>query len=94
MGEYLKSGNIPQDTYKVLSISRLTMYPLRTRFKKEIVAEFLPPAKLGKHDKVIIICDGMPGVPKKRPLLEFLSKKDFGLFIRAIAARGKVMGSF
>ncbi len=61
-----------------------------TRFAKEIVAEFLPPAcppkfrraKLGrarktKRQKVVIICSGAPGVPSKRGLVEFFSKKGF-----------------
>ena len=54
----------------------------RTRFKKEIVAEFLPPAqvlrgKKEKTSKVIIFCSGMPGVPSQRVLLESFSKKGF-----------------
>jgi pimeloyl-ACP methyl ester carboxylesterase len=52
----------------------------RTRFKKEIVAEFLPPTRLGKRQKVIILCDGMPSIPSKQPLVEFLSKKGFWVF--------------
>jgi pimeloyl-ACP methyl ester carboxylesterase len=52
----------------------------RTRFKKEIVAEFLPPARWGKKRKVIIPCDGMPGIPRKQPLVEFLSKKGYWVF--------------
>lgn len=54
------------------------MHTLRTRFKKEIVAEFLPPAK--KSDKVIILCSGMPSVPSKTDLMEFLSKKGYWVF--------------
>jgi len=48
----------------------------RTRFKNEIVAEFLPPARSGAH-KVIILCDGMPSIPRKQLLAEFLSKKGY-----------------
>lgn len=48
----------------------------RTRFKNEIVAEFLPPARSGAQ-KVIILCDGMPGIPRKQLLLEFLSQKGY-----------------
>ncbi len=54
------------------------MPTLRTRFKKEIVAEFLVPKK--HSDKVIIFCDGMPGVPNKRALLEFFVKKGYWVF--------------
>jgi pimeloyl-ACP methyl ester carboxylesterase len=52
----------------------------RTRFKNEIVAEFLPPARNGRKQKVIILCDGMPSIPKKQPLVEFLSAKGFWVF--------------
>ena len=54
------------------------MHALRTRFKKEIVAEFLPPRK--KSGKVIILCSGMPSVPSKPELMEFFSKKGFWVF--------------
>ena len=55
------------------------MYPYRTRFKKEIVAEFLPPARydLKKKQKVVILCDGAPGVPKNRSLVQFFAKKGY-----------------
>ena len=56
------------------------MHVSRTRFKKEIVAEFLPPAK--KSNKVIILCGGMPSYPgKKEDLMEFLAKKGYWTFI-------------
>jgi esterase/lipase len=45
----------------------------RTRFKKEIVAEFLPPLRAKKKQKLIILCDGMPSIPRKQPLAEFLA---------------------
>jgi esterase/lipase len=53
---------------------------LRTRFKTEIVAEFLPPTSRRHNDRVIILCDGMPSVPRKQPLSEFLSRKGFWVF--------------
>lgn len=49
----------------------------RTRFKNEIVAEFLPPVGKPKKQKVIILCDGMPSTPRKQPLMQFLSKKGY-----------------
>jgi pimeloyl-ACP methyl ester carboxylesterase len=49
----------------------------RTRFKKEIVAEFLPPLRAKKKQKLIILCDGMPSIPRKQPLAEFLAAKGF-----------------
>lgn len=48
---------------------------LRTRFKKQIVAEFLPPAK--PSDKVIILLAGAPSVPEKEELIRFLSKAGY-----------------
>jgi len=52
----------------------------RTRFKKEIVAEFLPPAKASKKQQVIILCDGMPSTPRKQPLMTFLAEQGFWVF--------------
>jgi alpha-beta hydrolase superfamily lysophospholipase len=52
----------------------------RTRFKKEIVAEFLPPAHASKQQKAIILCDGMPSIPRKQSLVEFLSRKGYWVF--------------
>jgi predicted alpha/beta hydrolase len=52
----------------------------RTRFKREIVAEFLPPARTLKKQRVIILCDGMPSVPRKQPLAQFLSQKGYWVF--------------
>ena len=52
----------------------------RTRFKKEIVAEFLPPARARKQDNVIILCDGMPSIPRKQALVEFLAGKGYWVF--------------
>jgi pimeloyl-ACP methyl ester carboxylesterase len=59
-------------------VQGVTMF--RTRFKKDIVAEFLPPTRSGKKRKVIILCDGMPSMPSKQPLIEFLSRKGFWVF--------------
>ena len=60
------------------------MHPYRTRFKKYIVAEFLPPrqarGKRHKQDRVIIFCPGLHGGPSSAPLLDFYSKKGFWAF--------------
>src|ERR1700722_13965166 len=53
------------------------MFLYRTRFKNEIVAEFLPSARKTRKDRVIILCDGMPGMPTKQGLARFLSRKGF-----------------
>ena len=52
----------------------------RTRFKKDIVAEFLPPRRSSTKQKVIILCDGMPSVPRKQPLAEFLADQGYWVF--------------
>ena len=52
----------------------------RTRFKGEILAEFLPPARARKKQRVIILCDGMPSAPRKQPLAEFLARKGYWVF--------------
>jgi pimeloyl-ACP methyl ester carboxylesterase len=52
----------------------------RTRFKKAIVAEFLPPARPRAKQRVILLCDGMPSMPRKQPLAEFLSQKGYWVF--------------
>ena len=56
------------------------MYTLRTRFAKDIVSEFLPPARPTKKQRVIILLDGAPSVPSKKSLIEYLSKKGFWVF--------------
>lgn len=53
------------------------MRTLRTRFKKQIVAEFLPPARKTKKQRVVIICAGMPGSGSNKEVVNFVSKKGF-----------------
>jgi dipeptidyl aminopeptidase/acylaminoacyl peptidase len=53
---------------------------LRTRLKRRIVAEFLPPLRGQKKQRVIILCDGMPSIPRKQPLMEFLAGKGYWVF--------------
>jgi alpha-beta hydrolase superfamily lysophospholipase len=55
----------------------VAVYIQRTRFKREIVAEFLPPARRSQQEKVILLCDGMPSMPRKQPLMEFLAQKGY-----------------
>jgi pimeloyl-ACP methyl ester carboxylesterase len=52
----------------------------RARFKNEIVAEFLPPARSPRKQRVILLCDGMPSIPRKQPLAEFLSQRGYWVF--------------
>lgn len=37
-------------------------------------------ARRSKKNNVIILCDGMPSVPRKQPLMEFLSRKGYWVF--------------
>jgi pimeloyl-ACP methyl ester carboxylesterase len=53
---------------------------LRTRFARHILTEFLPPARVRKIQRAIILCDGMPSIPRKQPLAEFLSAKGYWVF--------------
>ena len=55
-------------------------WAFRTRFKKEIVAEFLLPKRLLKKQKIIILCDGMPSMPRKQQLMAFLAAKGYWVF--------------
>lgn len=56
------------------------MQMYRTRFARDIVTEFLPPARSGNTQKAIILCDGMPSIPRKQSLSEFLSAKGYWVF--------------
>src|ERR1039458_104601 len=56
----------------------------RTRFKRQIVTEFLPPGQTRKVQKVIILCDGMPSIPRKQALAEFLAAKGYWLKVDVI----------
>jgi hypothetical protein len=53
-------------------------YVLRTRLKKEILAEFLPPNR--SSGKVIILFDGLPSVPAKKSVMEFFAKRGYWVF--------------
>jgi len=52
----------------------------RTRFSRDIITEFLPPARPAKIQRAIILCDGMPSIPRKQPLAEFLAGKGYWVF--------------
>jgi pimeloyl-ACP methyl ester carboxylesterase len=56
------------------------MQMFRTRFARDIVTEFLPPARAAKIQKAIVLCDGMPSMPRKQPLAEFLCSKGYWVF--------------
>lgn len=56
----------------------MATYALRTRFTKDIVAEFMIPRK--DTGNVVILCDGMPTMPRKHVVLEFFQKKGYWVF--------------
>ena len=59
------------------------MYPLRTWFKDEILSEFYPPylgAENRSSNKIIIFCDGAPGLPGSPNKLIYWSKKGYWVF--------------
>ena len=64
----------------------------RTRFKQQIVAEFLPPLRPRKTQKVIVLCDGMPSIPRKQPLMEFRAGKGFWVVYPGLSALSRGMG--
>jgi dipeptidyl aminopeptidase/acylaminoacyl peptidase len=68
------------------------MKPLRTRFAKDIVAEFLPPKK--KSQKVIIFLSGAPSVPRLSDTLNFYSQKGFWVFHPRYRGSWESEGSF
>ncbi|MDP2598779.1 MAG: prolyl oligopeptidase family serine peptidase [Candidatus Liptonbacteria bacterium] len=84
------------------------MHAFRTRFKKDIVAEFLPalpvPNRIegsrveGPHrkktNKVIIFCSGMPTVPAKAALIEFFAKKGYWFFFPRYRGTWESSGKF
>src|SRR5690348_16769776 len=52
----------------------------RARVKREIVVEFLLPERRRRKEKIIVICDGMPSMPRKQGLASFLAEKGFWVF--------------
>lgn len=65
----------------------------RTKFKKEIISEFLMPIKPSK--KVIILCGGMPSYPGRRnDLMEFLAKRGYWVFLPRYRGSWESGGSF
>lgn len=66
----------------------------RTRFAKDIVVEFLPPSRPRKRQSVIIFCDGMPGIPRKQPLSDWLAHKGYWVFYPRYRGAWESSGEF
>ncbi len=67
---------------------------LRTRFADDIVTEFLPGARLRKRQRVIIVCDGMPSIPRKQPLADWLAQKGYWVFYPRYRGSWESRGDF
>jgi pimeloyl-ACP methyl ester carboxylesterase len=57
------------------------MHLFRTRFKKDIVCEFLPPSRTTKKKRVIIVAPGMPGLPGNKDFAYEYAKKGYWVFM-------------
>ncbi|MCK5060020.1 MAG: prolyl oligopeptidase family serine peptidase [Candidatus Pacebacteria bacterium] len=69
------------------------MFIFRTLIKKEIVAEFLPPAKPSR--KVLILCVGLPSYPGRRDeLMEFFARKGYWVFLPRYRGTWESRGTF
>ncbi|MFA6340751.1 MAG: prolyl oligopeptidase family serine peptidase [Candidatus Paceibacterota bacterium] len=68
------------------------MHIFRTRFKKDIVCEFLPPNK--DTGKVVIFCGGLPSFPSKPEVLKFFAQKGFWVFSPRYRGTWESDGSF
>ena len=74
----MESDFFPPTQSRRFFLYSFLMHLLRTRFKKDIVCEFLPSSR--KSKKAIVFCDGMPALPSKKKLLQFYAKKGFWCF--------------
>ena len=76
----------------------------RTVFDREVIAEFLPPfshqrsrarpARKSKKHKVLILCQGVPSVPRHKELLHFISRKGFWVFFPRYRGSWESRGKF
>jgi pimeloyl-ACP methyl ester carboxylesterase len=67
-------------------------HTLRARFKKEIVCEFVSPAR--RSNKVIILCGGAPTMPSAKDLLLYLSNKGYWAFFPRYRGTWESGGTF
>ncbi len=57
------------------------MHLYRTRFARDIVCEFLPPLRVRKRTRVVIVATGAPGYPRQHEVARELASKGFWVFI-------------
>lgn len=67
------------ESFRIVAYSSPMKYALRTRFGKDIIAQFMPPARPTKRERVVILCDGMPTLPSKHSVLEFFEEGILGI---------------
>ena len=77
-----------------LRVSVVKKNMFRTRFNRDIVTEFLPPSRSRKIRRAIVLCDGMPSIPRKQPLAEFLSKRGYWVFYPRYRGAWESQGDF
>lgn len=68
------------------------VYPIRTRFAKDIVAEVMLPER--QQGKVAIFCAGLPSSPNKKGLLEFLAARGYVAIFPRYRGTWESEGSF
>jgi len=70
-----------------------SMQVCRTRFKKEVITEFIAPRNR-KSRKVIIFCSGVPSAPCKDDVLEFWARKGYWTFFPRYRGTWESSGTF
>ncbi|MCA9408777.1 MAG: prolyl oligopeptidase family serine peptidase [Candidatus Omnitrophica bacterium] len=65
----------------------------RTRFKKDIITEFMLPQRKDSR-KVMIFCSGVPGSPHKDEVLDFWARKGYWTFFPRYRGTWESGGSF
>ena len=65
---------------------------LRTRFARDIVAEYYAPKR--PSNKVIIFCTGMPSMPKNQDVVEFYGKRGYWVFYPRYRGSWESSGKF
>lgn len=69
------------------------MHVCRTRFKKDVVTEFMVPRNK-RSGKVMIFCGGVPGVPHKDEVLDFWAREGYWTFFPRYRGTWESSGTF
>lgn len=68
------------------------LYPIRTRFAEDIVAEVLFPER--QQGKVAIVCLGAPSLPSKRHMMDFLTTYGYVVIVPRYRGTWESAGDF